>query len=241
MVRPWVPPVSALWALITAYALVRDRLADLGAALGRSLARMITLTVLTVPFVYLLLQAEEAYAGSRYFHFSIVTLLAFAAAAVLVPPIRQIANERLDRLIGARSTHHRRALLDFSRQAASFTDAGDLTARARFELTATSVCRRPMFWFTTAGRSPARWLAHGRADADAAGIADRRVLPAGPSAVDRRRDSRASQRPAARVDGAVPRACVGGFRAAHGGVARGSCCSARESTASRSPSRTSRR
>jgi signal transduction histidine kinase len=136
LVRPWVPPVSALWALITAYALVRDRLADLGAALRRSLARMITLTVLTVPFVYLLLQAEEAYAGSRYFQFSIVTLLAFAAAAVLVPPIRQIANERLDRLIGARSTHHRRALLDFSRQAASFTDASDLTARARFELTA---------------------------------------------------------------------------------------------------------
>lgn len=136
MVRPWVPPVSALWALITAYALVRDRLADLGAAFRRSLARMITLTALTVPFVYLLVQAEAAYSGSRYFHFTVVTLLAFAAAAVLVPPIRQIANERLDRLIGARSTQHRRALLDFSKQAAGFTDAGELTARARFELTA---------------------------------------------------------------------------------------------------------
>jgi len=135
MVRPWVPPVSALWALITAYALVRERLADLGAALRRSVARMVTLTALTVPFMYLLVQAEDAYEGSRRLQFSIITLLAFAAAAFLVPPIRQIANERLDRLIGARSTRHRRALLDFSRQAASFTDAEDLTVRARFELT----------------------------------------------------------------------------------------------------------
>ena len=135
MVRPWVPPISALWALITAYALVRDRLADLGAALRRSIARVLTLALLTVPFVYLLLEAEQAYAGSRYLHFSIVSLLAFAAAAFLVPPIRQIANERLDRLIGARSTRHRRALLDFSKQSARFSDAGELIARARFELT----------------------------------------------------------------------------------------------------------
>jgi two-component system NtrC family sensor kinase len=136
MARPWVPPVSALWALITAYALVRDRLADLGAALRRSLVRMITLTLLTVPFVYLLVEAEEAFSGARYLRFSIVSLLAFAAAAFLVPPIRQIANERLDRLLGARSTRHRRALLDFSKESARFTDASELIARARFELTA---------------------------------------------------------------------------------------------------------
>jgi signal transduction histidine kinase len=136
MARPWVPPVSALWALITAYALVRDRLADLGAALRRSIVRMLTLTLLTVPFVYLLVEAEQAYTGARYLHFSIVSLLAFAAAAFLVPPIRQLANERLDRLIGARGTRHRRALLDFSKESARFTDAADLIARARFELTA---------------------------------------------------------------------------------------------------------
>ena len=133
---PWVPPMSALWALITAYALVRDRLADLGAALRRSVVRMITLTLLAVPFAYLLVEAEQAYSGSRYLHFSIVSLMAFAAAAFLVPPIRQIANERLERLIGARSTRHRRALLDFSKESARFSDAAELIARARFELTA---------------------------------------------------------------------------------------------------------
>jgi hypothetical protein len=136
MARPWVPPVSALWALITAYALVRDRLADLGAALRRSVVRMITLTLLTVPFVYLLVEAEAAYTGAQYLHFSIVSLVVFAAAAFLVPPIRQIANDRLDRLIGARSSRHRRALLDFSKESARFTDASELIARARFELTA---------------------------------------------------------------------------------------------------------
>jgi signal transduction histidine kinase len=133
--QPWVPPVSAVWALITAYALLRDRLADLGAALRRSVVRTATLLLLTVPFVYMIVEAEQAYSGSRYLRFSLVTLVMFAIAAFVVPPLRQAAHERLDRLLGARGTKHRRALLDFSKEAARFASPSELIARARFELT----------------------------------------------------------------------------------------------------------
>ena len=133
--RPWVPPTSALWALLTAYALLRDRLADLGAALRRSVVRTATLVLLTVPFVYLIVEAERAYSGSRYLSFSLVTLMTFAVAAFVVPPLRQAAHDRLDRLIGARGTKHRRALLDFSKEAARFSSPAELIGRARFELT----------------------------------------------------------------------------------------------------------
>lgn len=133
--QPLVPPVSALWALVTAYALLRDRLADLGAALRRSVLRTATLLLLTVPFVYLIVEAEQAYSGSKYLRFSLVTLVMFAVAAFVVPPLRQAAHERLDRLLGARGTKHRRALLDFSKEAARFASPSELIARARFELT----------------------------------------------------------------------------------------------------------
>jgi signal transduction histidine kinase len=134
LLRPWVPPASALWALVTAYALIRDRLADLGAALRRSVVRTTTLALLTVPFVYLLVEAENAFEGVPYLRFSLVSLLAFAAAAYLVPPLTTVAHEGLDRLLGARSTRHRRALVDFSKEAAQFNDPKELVARARFEL-----------------------------------------------------------------------------------------------------------
>lgn len=132
--RPLVPPISALWALVTAYALVRDRLADLGAALRRSVLRAAILVTLAVPFVYLLVQADGNGDVPRYVHFPSIALLAFAVAAFLVPPLRSAAGEGLDRLLGAQSTRHRRALLDFSKQAARFSDAQELVARARFEL-----------------------------------------------------------------------------------------------------------
>ncbi len=133
--QPWVPPVTAMWALVTAYALLRDRLADLGAALRRSVVRTATLVLLTIPFVYMIVEAEQAYSGSRYLRFSLVTLVMFAIATFVMPPLRQAAHDRLDRLLGARGTKHRRALLDFSKEAARFASPSELIARARFELT----------------------------------------------------------------------------------------------------------
>ncbi len=118
-----------LHAVIIAYAIVKFRLLDIELAFKRSLVSALILAVLLIPCYLIVIASQRIAFGTIDYTFSLLTLGLLVTAGFLIPKLRFMGEDALERALFRSRADHRETLLRSSREMVSVVDLSELSER----------------------------------------------------------------------------------------------------------------